>query len=76
MKEQTLSIIKPDAVKAGQEKQINAMFEKAGLKIIEQKRLTLTKEQAEKFYEIHKARPFYGDLVKFMTSGASGRAGA
>ena len=67
--QRTFSIIKPDAVKKGVEDQINAIFEKAGLKIVAQEKLQLTTEQAQKFYEIHKERPFYGELVEFMTSG-------
>jgi nucleoside-diphosphate kinase len=67
--ERTLSIIKPDATLRNQTGAINALIEKAGLRIIAQKRVRWTKAQAEKFYEVHKARPFYGDLVKFMTSG-------
>ena len=67
--ENTLSIIKPDATKRNLTGLINAKFEKAGLKIIAQKRLQLSKEIAQKFYEIHKERPFYNDLVDFMTSG-------
>lgn len=67
--ERTLSIIKPDATARNQTGAINALIEKAGLRIIAQKRVRWTKAQAEKFYEVHKARPFYADLVKFMTSG-------
>ena len=67
--ENTLSIIKPDATKRNLTGLINAKFEKAGLKIIAQKRLHLSKEMAEKFYEVHKERPFYNDLVNFMISG-------
>ena len=67
--ERTLSIIKPDATARNQTGAINALIEKAGLRIIAQKRLRWTRTQAEKFYEVHKARPFYADLVKFMTSG-------
>ena len=67
--EKTLSIIKPDATKRNLTGLINAKFEKAGLKIIAQKRLQLTRSMAEKFYEIHKDRPFYNDLVDFMISG-------
>ena len=67
--ERTLSIIKPDATKRNLTGLINAKFEKAGLKIIAQKRLRLTKSMAEKFYEIHKDRPFFNDLVNFMISG-------
>jgi len=67
--ENTLSIIKPDATKRNLTGLINAKFEKAGLKIIAQKRLKLSRETAEKFYEVHKERPFYKDLVDFMISG-------
>ena len=67
--ERTLSIIKPDATARSQTGAINALIEKAGLRIIAQKRVRWSKAQAEKFYEVHKARPFYGDLVRFMTSG-------
>ena len=67
--ENTLSIIKPDATKRNLIGLINAKFEKAGLKIIAQKRLKLSKETAQRFYEVHKERPFYNDLVDFMISG-------
>ena len=67
--ENTLSIIKPDATKRNLSGLINSKFEQAGLKIIAQKRLLLSKEMAQKFYEVHKERPFYKDLVDFMTSG-------
>ena len=67
--EKTLSIIKPDATKRNLTGLINAKFENAGLKIIAQKRLHLTRSMAEKFYEIHKDRPFFNDLVDFMISG-------
>ena len=67
--ERTLSIIKPDATKRNLTGLINAKFENAGLKIIAQKRLQLTRYMAEKFYEIHKDRPFFNDLVDFMISG-------
>jgi nucleoside-diphosphate kinase len=67
--ERTLSIIKPDATKRNLTGLINAKFENAGLKIIAQKRLQLTRSMAEKFYEIHKDRPFFNDLVDFMISG-------
>lgn len=67
--EYTLSIIKPDGVLRNITGIINDYFEDAGLEIAAQKMVQLTKEQAEKFYEIHKDRPFYNDLVKFMISG-------
>ena len=67
--ERTLSIIKPDATKRNLTGLINAKFENAGLKIIAQKRLQLTRSMAEKFYEIHKDRPFFNNLVDFMISG-------
>ena len=67
--ERTLSIIKPDATKRNLTGLINAKFENAGLKIIAQKRLQLTRSMAEKFYGIHKDRPFFNDLVEFMISG-------
>ncbi len=67
--ERTLSIIKPDATGRNLTGAVNALIEKAGLRIVAQKRVRWSKEQAEKFYEVHKARPFYGDLVAFKTSG-------
>ncbi len=67
--ERTLSIIKPDATARNQTGAVNALIENAGLRIIAQKRVRWTQAQAEKFYEVHSARPFYGDLVRFMTSG-------
>ena len=65
----TLSIIKPDATKRNLSGLINSKFEKAGLKIIGQKRIQMSNQMAEEFYEVHKDRPFYNDLVKFMVSG-------
>ena len=67
--EQTLSIIKPDATSRNITGQVNSIIEKSGLKIIGQKRIKLTKETAGKFYEVHKDRPFFKDLVSFMVSG-------
>lgn len=66
--ERTFSIIKPDATKRNLTGKINAKFEEAGLRIIAQKRIKLSQEQAGKFYEVHKERPFYGELVEFMAS--------
>ena len=67
--EQTLSIIKPDATSRNITGQVNSIIEKSGLKIIGQKRIKLTEETAGKFYEVHKERPFFQDLVSFMVSG-------
>lgn len=67
--ERTLSIVKPDAVAKGAVGAILATFETAGLRPIALKMIQLTEQQARGFYAVHKARPFYGDLVKFMTSG-------
>ena len=67
--EQTLSIIKPDATKRNLTGKINSKLEESGLKIIAQKRILLSKTQAEDFYKVHQERPFYNDLVKFMISG-------
>ena len=67
--ERTFSIIKPDATARNLTGAINAVIEKAGLRIVGQKRVRWTKAQAEKFYEEHAARPFYGELCTFMTSG-------
>jgi nucleoside-diphosphate kinase len=67
--ERTFSILKPDATERNLTGAINAIIEKAGLRIVAQKRIRMSRAQAEKFYEVHKARPFYGELVEFMTSG-------
>ncbi len=67
--ERTLSIIKPDATRRNLTGDINARFEKAGLRIIAQRRIHLTQAQAETFYGVHKERPFFNDLCSFMTSG-------
>ncbi len=67
--QQTFSIIKPDATRRNLTGAINAKIEEAGLRIVAQKRIRMTREQAESFYAVHAERPFYGDLVSFMTSG-------
>src|SRR4029078_10539274 len=67
--ERTFSILKPDATARNITGAINAMIEKAGLRIIAQKRIRMSRADAEKFYEVQKERPFYGELVEFMTSG-------
>jgi len=67
--ENTLSIIKPDATERNLTGAINSKLEKAGLNIVAQKRLQLSRAMAQKFYEVHKDRPFYNDLVDFMISG-------
>jgi len=67
--ERTLSIIKPDATERNLTGKIIAMLEEAGLRVVAQKRVRWTEDQAKKFYEVHKDRPFYNDLVSFMCSG-------
>jgi len=67
--ERTFSIIKPDATARNLTGAINAMIEGAGLSIVAQKRVKMTREQAETFYAVHKERPFFGELVDFMISG-------
>ena len=68
MTERTFSIIKPDATKRNLTGKVNAVIEDAGLRIVAQRRIRMSKAQAEMFYEVHAARPFYGELVEFMTS--------
>ena len=68
MTERTFSIIKPDATRRNLTGKVNAVIEDAGLRIVAQRRIRMSKAQAEKFYEVHKERPFYGELVEFMTS--------
>jgi len=67
--ERTFSIIKPDATAANKTGAINALIEVAGLRIIAQRRIQMTKQQAQRFYAVHSERPFYGELVDFMISG-------
>lgn len=66
--QQTFSIIKPDAIKRNLTGKINAMFEAAGLRIVAQRRVRMSRAQAETFYGVHSERPFFGELVDFMTS--------
>lgn len=66
--ERTFSILKPDATRRNLTGAINAMIEGAGLRIVAQRRVRMTREQAETFYAVHKQRPFFGELVEFMTS--------
>ena len=67
--QKTLSIIKPDAVKAGNVDEINLVIENSGLKILEKKELKLSKEEAQQFYAVHSDKPFYKELCEFMPSG-------
>ncbi len=67
--ERTFSILKPDATERNLTGAINALIEKAGLRIVAQKRIRMTRQEAETFYAVHKERPFFGELVQFMTSG-------
>ncbi len=67
--ERTFSIIKPDATERNLTGKVNSMIEAAGLRIIGQRRIQMTEAQAKRFYEVHAERPFYGELVEFMTSG-------
>jgi nucleoside-diphosphate kinase len=68
MTERTFSIIKPDATRRNLTGKVNAVIEDAGLRIVAQRRIKMTEAQAKKFYEVHAERPFYGELVEFMTS--------
>jgi nucleoside-diphosphate kinase len=68
MAERTFSIIKPDATRRNLTGKVNAVIENAGLRIVAQRRIKMSRAQAEKFYEIHKERPFFGELVDFMIS--------
>lgn len=68
MTERTFSIIKPDATRRNLTGKVNAVIEDAGLRIVAQKRIQMSRAQAEKFYEVHKERPFFGELVDFMIS--------
>ena len=68
MTERTFSILKPDATKRNLTGKINAVIEESGLRIVAQRRIKMTQEQAEDFYDVHRERPFYGELVEFMTS--------
>jgi len=67
--ERTFSIIKPDATRRNLTGKINAKFEEVGLRIVAQRRIRMTRAQAENFYGVHKERPFFNDLCTFMTSG-------
>jgi nucleoside-diphosphate kinase len=67
--ERTFSILKPDATARNLTGAINAMIEKAGLRIVAQRRIRMTRDQAETFYAVHRERPFFRELVEFMTSG-------
>ena len=67
--ERTFSILKPDATRRNLTGAVNAVIEAAGLRIVGQRRIRMSREQAETFYEVHKERPFFGELVEFMTSG-------
>ena len=69
MPERTLSILKPDVTRRNLTGKVNAVIEDAGLRIVAQRRIRMSQAQARKFYEVHKERPFYGELVEFMTSG-------
>jgi len=67
--ERTLSILKPDATQRNITGKVNAMFEEAGFRIVAQRRIRMSRQQAEQFYAVHKERPFFGELVEYMISG-------
>ena len=67
--EQTLSIIKPDAVERNLQDQIKSEFKSNGFEIIKDKKIHITKEEAEKFYKVHESKPFYNDLCTYLSSG-------
>ena len=67
--EQTLSIIKPDAVERNLDNEIKQMFRKNGFKILEEKKIQIEKSEAEKFYKVHETKPFYNDLCSYLSSG-------
>ena len=69
MNEQTLSIIKPDAVERNLEKKIKIFFGKSNLKILKTKKVKITKEEASEFYKVHQTKPFYNDLCNYLSSG-------
>ena len=69
MTERTFSILKPDATRRNLTGKINAVIEDAGLRIVAQRRIQMSRQQAEQFYDVHRERPFFGELVDFMTSG-------
>tara|TARA_Y100000590_G_C15601118_1_gene970080 strand:- start:765 stop:1169 length:405 start_codon:yes stop_codon:yes gene_type:complete len=69
MKEQTLSIIKPDAIERNLEKEIKSFFEKNSLKILKTKKVQISKEEASEFYKVHQTKPFYQDLCNYLSSG-------
>ena len=69
MFEQTLSIIKPDAVERNLENEIKIFFEKNGLKILKSKKVKISKEEASEFYKVHQTKPFYNDLCNYLSSG-------
>lgn len=69
MTERTFSILKPDATRRNLTGAVNKVIEEAGLRIVGQRRIKMTREQAEQFYGVHRERPFFGELVEFMTSG-------